>query len=121
MNRQFIFVITFFLSLLLVTSSTYVEVKQVVPTTFTVNRVHSSKIVVGISWDGTNEADDEYVLARLKCFGDAVTVLNSPQDHVFGDRNTTYELAVHKNDALVRCRTGVKDIERWLTFFYFRT
>jgi hypothetical protein len=58
MNRQYIFVIAFFFSLFLVTSSTYLEVKQVVPTTFTVNKVNSSKIVVGISWDGTNEADD---------------------------------------------------------------
>ncbi|CAG8515168.1 21513_t:CDS:2, partial [Gigaspora rosea] len=76
------------------------QVKQVVPTTFTVNKVNSSKIIVGVSWNGTNEADDEYVLTRLKCFNDAVTVINSPQDHVFGDHHTTYELAVHKNDVL---------------------
>ncbi|CAG8739398.1 26043_t:CDS:2, partial [Gigaspora rosea] len=105
MNCQSIFIIALFFSLLLVTSSTYVEVKQVVPTTFTVNKVNSSKIIVGVSWNGTKEADDvktftEYVLTRLKCFNDAVTVINSPQDHVFGDHSTTYELAVHKNDVL---------------------
>uniref|UniRef100_A0A1D1YST8 Coproporphyrinogen-III oxidase, aerobic n=1 Tax=Anthurium amnicola TaxID=1678845 RepID=A0A1D1YST8_9ARAE len=121
MNRQSIFVIAIFFSLLLVTSSTYVEVKQMIPTTFTVKKVSSSKIIVGVSWDGINEAEDEYVLTKLKCFSDAVTVLNSPQDHVFGDRNTTYELAVHKNDALVRCRTGTIDIVNWKTIFYFRT
>ncbi|KAF0536689.1 hypothetical protein F8M41_009084 [Gigaspora margarita] len=121
MNCQFIFIIAFFFSLLLVTSSTYVEIKQVVPTTFTISKVNSSKIILGVSWGGTNEADDEYVLTRLKCFNDAVTVINSPQVHVFGDHSTTYELAVHKNDVLVRCRTGVRDIAKWLTFFYFRT
>ncbi|CAG8800398.1 19834_t:CDS:2, partial [Dentiscutata erythropus] len=50
----------------------------------------------------SNEAEDENVLTRLICFSDAVTVLNSPQDHVFGDRNTTYELAIHKKDVLVK-------------------
>ncbi|RIB29956.1 hypothetical protein C2G38_812295 [Gigaspora rosea] len=121
MNEQSIFIIVFFFSLLLVTSSTYVEIKQVVPTTFTVNKVNSSKIIVGTSWDGTNEADDEYAAARLNCFSNAVTVLNSPQDHVFGDRNTTYELAVHKTDVLVKCRAGFIDITKWKNVFYFRT
>ena len=58
MNRQSIFAIAFFFSLLLVTSSTYVEVKQLVPTAFTVDRVDSSKIILGVTWDGTNEAED---------------------------------------------------------------
>ncbi|RIB12470.1 hypothetical protein C2G38_2041803 [Gigaspora rosea] len=121
MNNQSIFIIVFFFSLPLVTSSTYVEIKQLVPTTFTVNKVNSSKIIVGVSWDGTNEADDEYVVGRLHCFSNAMTVLNSPQDHVFGDRNTTYELAVHKTDVLVKCRTGKEDITNWKNVFYFRT
>ncbi|CAG8436614.1 3952_t:CDS:2 [Funneliformis mosseae] len=85
-------------------------------------KVGQDRLILKIEWDGLNEAEDEPVKARIKCFSKAVTVIGPNVQHmVFGNRTTQFELKVHKKNVNVQCRFGVIDIIKFKNFIGFRT
>ncbi|CAG8460780.1 12351_t:CDS:2 [Dentiscutata heterogama] len=124
MNRQSCLIIAFFFSLLFISvSTTYLDVKQIVPLPLAVTKkIGENKIIVNVSWTSTGEILAAKAKGRLRCHPhDAVTVLNGLQDHVVGDNHTSYEVEVHKKDALVSCRTGIQDGVIFTWKFFFKT
>ncbi|CAI2199865.1 5873_t:CDS:2, partial [Funneliformis geosporum] len=58
-----------------------------------------NKLNAHVSWNSTGERDDEKVLGRFRCHPkSAVTVTNSPQHLVAGDKKVTYEILVHQKN-----------------------
>ncbi|GES99080.1 hypothetical protein GLOIN_2v1768027 [Rhizophagus clarus] len=118
----------FVLSLLFVTISRSLPVQQITPLLFTVEDAGNNKLNAVISWDGTGNDDNQNLVSRLSCFPtDAVTVENSPQNHVFSDRKATFELTVLKTGTVVTCVSATKldttapIVEKFLLSFNFQT
>ncbi|RHZ62227.1 hypothetical protein Glove_341g9 [Diversispora epigaea] len=137
MNRQLALTFVLAFLLLFVTTSIFaaegelvekevksIPIKQIVPGKANLGYVDKDKLKlkVFVNWDGTGEAQDEKATSRLRCFPKSVVkVQNSPQDHVFGDRSTTYDVLVLQKNKKVRCITGIFDRDSFRFSFSFKT
>ncbi|CAB4478471.1 hypothetical protein RhiirA5_420644 [Rhizophagus irregularis] len=126
MNLNIILIFVF--SLLFVTISQSLPVKQITPSLFTVDDAGDNKLTVTVPWDGTGNDDNQNLVSRLSCFPpEAITVANSPQNHVFSDRKASFELTVLKKDTIVTCVSDIKldttdpVVEKFLLSFDFQT
>ncbi|CAG8766002.1 17926_t:CDS:2, partial [Dentiscutata erythropus] len=64
------------------------------------------KMIVEVRWDGTGIKDHEKVITKLHGCNPSgtLTYRKDKKKHKFSDRETTYELAVHKKNVPVECK-----------------
>ncbi|KAF0536690.1 hypothetical protein F8M41_009085 [Gigaspora margarita] len=128
MNPRSQSVLIFIIAFLLFIDSSYTAkdvniVKRIIPQLLKVKKVGEHKMILEVEWDGTGIKNNEKVITKLHgCTPDGnLSFRRYKKKHKFSDRNTTYELAVHKKKVSVQCLlefTG--DLQTNVTFG-FRT
>ncbi|GBB86496.1 hypothetical protein RclHR1_12920003 [Rhizophagus clarus] len=100
MNLSFILV--FVLSLPFVTVSQLLSVKQLTPKLFTVNSTGTNKYTATIKWDGTLNDDNQKLNSDFAYYPKGiVTIENTPQYPVFGDRKVSFDFTVQKTGNII--------------------
>ncbi|CAG8706572.1 19515_t:CDS:2, partial [Rhizophagus irregularis] len=77
------------------------------PNPVVIKKGGDNKLHIDVSWEGLAIGEKDKVVTKLTCFSTAVTVKDSPQNHLYGDGKATYEVTVNEKGKLVHCRSGL--------------
>ncbi|PKB97771.1 hypothetical protein RhiirA5_432521 [Rhizophagus irregularis] len=84
--------------------SQLLPVKQLTPKLFTVNSTGNNKYTATINWDGTLNDDNQKLESDFACSPKGiVTVKNTPQYPVFGNRNVSFDFTIQKTGNSISC------------------
>ncbi|CAG8725576.1 1910_t:CDS:2, partial [Funneliformis caledonium] len=74
------------------------------PNPVVIKKGGDNKLHIDVSWEGLAIGEKDKVVTKLTCFSTAVTIKDSPQNHLYSDGKATYEVTVNEKGKLYKFR-----------------